>query len=408
MAYIYASLSTILSTSSAINELPSYSDITPDALSDYFVVDSPTNLGVYKTQKLTYGLLRDIILYDILSQTPLTYSLDIATNYSVNFPINTSVIGTLSSLEQRVTYMENRTAGLLFGTLTLSSHAYLALSGADKKVGIGTSTPNEKLTVNGNISATGSTYVRDLTVKGDSSIPTDGYIDIKGPSTTNNLRLQQTNGGLSIFTNNENAVAKVKLDYLGNLAINTDPDTLYKLKVSGKTNITNGDLKVSNGDVVIDAPNKFIGYGTIPVGGIIMWSGSIVSIPSGWSLCDGTNGTPDLRNRFIAGAGDSYSPGNTGGVEENTLNSSHIPRHTHDVIDPGHRHRVVRVKGSDAGASSTDGGDVEWSEGFPSEYIYTDVIKTGIKIKEAGSDMDPPSLENRPPYYALAFIMRTL
>jgi|TARA_R110002126_G_scaffold188974_1_gene337303 hypothetical protein len=51
----------------------------------------------------------------------------------------------------------------------------------------------------------------------------------------------------------------------------------------------------------------------VPAGGIIMWSGSIGSIPSGYYLCDGTNGTPDLRDRFVVGAGSSYAVGNTGG-----------------------------------------------------------------------------------------------
>lgn len=51
----------------------------------------------------------------------------------------------------------------------------------------------------------------------------------------------------------------------------------------------------------------------VPTGGIIMWSGSIGAIPAGYVICDGTNGTPDLRDRFIVGAGNSYSVGNTGG-----------------------------------------------------------------------------------------------
>jgi hypothetical protein len=51
----------------------------------------------------------------------------------------------------------------------------------------------------------------------------------------------------------------------------------------------------------------------IPSGAIVMWSGSIGSIPSGYYLCDGQNGTPDLRDRFVVGAGNTYAVGNTGG-----------------------------------------------------------------------------------------------
>ena len=53
--------------------------------------------------------------------------------------------------------------------------------------------------------------------------------------------------------------------------------------------------------------------GGIPIGGIIIWSGAQNAIPQYWQLCDGTNGTPDLRDRFIVGAGNNYTVGATGG-----------------------------------------------------------------------------------------------
>lgn len=53
--------------------------------------------------------------------------------------------------------------------------------------------------------------------------------------------------------------------------------------------------------------------GIIPIGGIIMWSGAQNAIPQYWQLCDGTNGAPDLRDRFIVGAGNNYTVGATGG-----------------------------------------------------------------------------------------------
>jgi len=67
----------------------------------------------------------------------------------------------------------------------------------------------------------------------------------------------------------------------------------------------------------------------IPSGGIIMWSGSIATIPVGWALCDGTNGTPDLRDRFVVGAGTTYAPGNTGGANTVALSTAELPSHTH-------------------------------------------------------------------------------
>jgi microcystin-dependent protein len=72
-----------------------------------------------------------------------------------------------------------------------------------------------------------------------------------------------------------------------------------------------------------------------PVGGIIIWSGSIAAIPVSWQLCDGTNGTPNLRDRFIVGAGTSYGVGATGGANTVTLDATMIPAHTHTVSASG-------------------------------------------------------------------------
>jgi len=55
-----------------------------------------------------------------------------------------------------------------------------------------------------------------------------------------------------------------------------------------------------------------------PIGTITLWSGALVDIPLGWALCDGTNGTPDLTDRFIVGAGSGWGPGETGGAETHT------------------------------------------------------------------------------------------
>ena len=65
----------------------------------------------------------------------------------------------------------------------------------------------------------------------------------------------------------------------------------------------------------------------VPVGGIIMWSGATNNIPSGWALCDGNNGTPNLQDKFIVGAGSSYAVAATGGSKDATLVS-----HTHNLL----------------------------------------------------------------------------
>jgi len=93
----------------------------------------------------------------------------------------------------------------------------------------------------------------------------------------------------------------------------------------------NGNLKDSS----------FPGNATVPSGGIIMWSGLISAIPTGWALCDGTNTTPDLRDRFIVGAGSTYSRNDTGGANSVTLTENQIPSHNHTMDNAGsHSHSM--------------------------------------------------------------------
>jgi len=83
------------------------------------------------------------------------------------------------------------------------------------------------------------------------------------------------------------------------------------------------------------ATTAFVLANGVPSGAIMLWSGSIASIPSGWLLCNGSSGTPDLRSRFVVGAGTTYAVAATGGSADATL-VSHT--HTATVTDPGHFH----------------------------------------------------------------------
>ncbi|MDD5661538.1 MAG: hypothetical protein PHI07_06680, partial [Candidatus Omnitrophica bacterium] len=75
------------------------------------------------------------------------------------------------------------------------------------------------------------------------------------------------------------------------------------------------------------------------IGSILIWSGTVASIPTGWQLCDGTNGTPDLRDRFVVGARQdsggtamtTVSGGltKTGGEARHTMTIAEMPPHTH-------------------------------------------------------------------------------
>ena len=137
--------------------------------------------------------------------------------------------------------------------------------------------------------------------------------------------------------------------------------------------------------------------GAIPDGGIIMWSGSVASIPSGWYLCDGSNGTPNLVDRFIVGAGNLYNPAASGGSKDAIVVS-----HTHSYTDTGHAHNS-QYDSRTPGSIDYNGAGSEIG-GMGTTYTYpTTTAVTGITIGTAGSS---GTNANLPPYYALAFIMK--
>lgn len=170
---------------------------------------------------------------------------------------------------------------------------------------------------------------------------------------------------------------------------------------SGDNFTVGGNLAVTGTSAFTGAvtlTGGIVGGGFIPTGGIIIWSGAANAIPSGWLLCNGSNGTPDLRNRFIVGAGSTYAVGATGGSAD-AIVVSHT--HTATSTDSGHTH--VYANGSTNPAYKPDGatgpagylGDAG-TTGTGTANITTTVASTGSSGTNA----------NLPPYYALCYIMK--
>lgn len=195
----------------------------------------------------------------------------------------------------------------------------------------------------------------------------------------------------------------------------------------GDLNIQNGDITVQEGDLTVEIPNTINGYGTTPIGGIIMWSGDPDILPVGWELCDGgtyidfkgvSRTIPNLKGRFVVG----YNPsdvdyddiGSPAGEKKHKLTSSesglpshdHTMNHLHTITDPGHIHNI---------RTSRDGGNgyISKQDSHNTKDMPTKSATTGITVNQFYGSTASKTItyaneahENRPPYYVVAYIIR--
>ena len=147
---------------------------------------------------------------------------------------------------------------------------------------------------------------------------------------------------------------------------------------------------------------------SVPSGCILIWSSSTGSIPSGFVLCDGTNGTPDLRNSFILGAGNSYTVGQTGGsADAIVVSHTHTATSTSTVTDPGHFHNLAPY----AGITGSGSERPAVNSGTSNVGSYnTNTVTTGVTVATSTANTSTGTSgtgANLPPYYALAYIQKT-
>jgi hypothetical protein len=277
------------------------------------------------------------------------------------------------------------------------------------------------LTVNDLIDAsTANVTLGDLTVESDSAFVGITTFQNNQPAVNTSLATVVVVGGVSIgddlIVGNDAKIDNVTVGLTSATTIDTAADNLYLNSAGGTVNVTDhlgvsGNVKIA-GIVTVTAPSTINGYGTIPLGGIIMWSGTIASIPTGWSLCNGSNGTPDLRNRFIIGASVDAVVGVTTATTTVTGSSTKTGG-TKDAIVVSHSHTISggSVTGtfltsgsvstsqqgrSSGGANAVTGVSFSSSSASP---VYTE--PSASTVGSSGTD------QNLPPYYALAFIQRT-
>ena len=140
-------------------------------------------------------------------------------------------------------------------------------------------------------------------------------------------------------------------------------------------------------------------------------------MPTGWALCDGNNGTPNLVDRFIVGAGSTYDVGATGGSNTVTLTTNQIPSHTHTFTGTSHTHTTTSSGGGSVTVTCCTGsssGTTQLCGTANSSSYYDRTLKLGgdvtVNSTTAGGTNSNTgggqAHENRPPYYALCYIMK--
>jgi microcystin-dependent protein len=234
-----------------------------------------------------------------------------------------------------------------------------------------------------------------LNVGSGKTLAVAGTLSVTGTAT---LPAAATAGGATVVTTTGTQTLTNKT--LTSPTINTATvagGTINNTPIGGTTPAAGAFTTLSS----TSAPS-FAGGAIVPTGGIIMWSGSIASIPSGWALCNGSNGTPDLRDKFVVGAGSAYAVNATGGSAD-AIVVSHTHTATSSVTDPGHTHAagggtafVTQGNGSIRGGSGDSGTAANTASATTGVTVATTVASAGSSGTNA----------NLPPYFALAYIMK--
>lgn len=250
----------------------------------------------------------------------------------------------------------------------------------------------------------------------------------------------QVDGGINANLSGDvtgNLTGNVTGNVTGNLTGNADGD--HTGSFTGDVDVSAGTLTLADGQILpvkINGLEAYVKLHAVPMGVILMWSGEVVDIPAGWYLCNGLNGTPDLRDKFILGAGSlDYAPGDSGGttththvgtianggshshtvtVDGHALTVNELPVHDHpngvtdqqtnEIFCEGHTAATIAgydLWGYDAGSGVFQGLTGDTGGGLP--HSHTAATASGGTHTHLVDNDDTTVL---PPYYALCFIMR--
>jgi microcystin-dependent protein len=413
-----------------------------------------------------------------IGQLPLTTALTLTTvipveNANVTQKIEASAIRTLvTSLEfldsaGNVTAANLVTAGAVFASEIRSTGQIATAGQLSSTVSTGTAPLSVTSTTQVPNLYASRAAVADATTNGLTTastfanvVATDIIIGGNNSSLTANLRTVNTDTGTfgnSTIVPRLTVDAKGRILAVSNIAITFPAQTLISNTaeitantVSGAPGLSLTTTGVTAGtyggainvpQITVDTKGRVTSITSVPVnstlntlnigmpiGTIALWSGALATIPDGWQICDGTNGTVNLRDRFVVGAGSLYNPGTTGGSADaalpshthtatstSTFTGSQLPNHSHGITDPGHRHNTPMGFTNIDESFHGGGSNRQWGT------LQTQPATTGISINDqsagtpSGTVVTSTTLStegvtasnrNLPPYYALYYIQK--
>lgn len=312
------------------------------------------------------------------------------------------------------------------------------------QVGIGTKSPSEKaiLHVDGSnnlglivpqVDDTASVKIEDLKINADDTVKVKraaGLLVYQRADSAfyywDKYKWQCVNPFETNSSTGEITPSRPYNKVVGNFEGTADLEGSFSGNVSGNV----------DGELNATGTNSFGGNGTVPIGGIIMWSGT--KAPAGWAICDGywydpnnnasfrvsedaTHNikTPDLQGKFVLGYEKyKYSPGNEGGNESITITNQNLPAHQHQMSSDGatasitggsHTHDVADVSANKGGDNRVAVRGENWDGTY--DYIANSSTHSHPNSEFSGNtgngvNCNNTAIDIRPPYYVLAFIMR--
>ena len=241
-------------------------------------------------------------------------------------------------------------------------------------------------------------YVDGKLHDGDGDFGTAGQVLSSDGTDTKWINTSDTNVGSAsnVGTNVNSTDADQFITFVGSSSGNNPIRVDAGIKYNPSTN------RLTAGSFAGDG-SALTGVESFVTGMIILWYGDTSNVPTGFVLCDGNNSTPDLRDRFVIGAGNNFSAGSTGGNNSLTLTEANLPSHRHFVVsnDLGGQNRTnSNVSANNQVRKGTSASNL--FEGYNLASTGSDAVSGRSSAVGSGTPID-----NKPAYHALCYIMKT-